>query len=298
MLEDKDLWGFVTGEETEPKGPPEAITAFNKRQRKALSTVCLQLRDAQLRQIQTAKNVQSAWKTLEGLYQTKSLANRLYLRRKLYSIQMHTGDSMANHINRIQSMADQLNSIGEPLNEEDIVMTLLGSLPDKFSTLITALESRSEPLTMEFVGARLLNQELRKSNFVQNSSDQAFFGAVKWPTSAHNSFPIRKTIYCKYCKKPGHLIKDCRKRMFSKKAKSEQANQASTDRDHLFISALCVSTKEDSKTWYIDSGASQHMSNQKEWFSSFQPIPTRKVYLGDDYTLDAIGMVTISINLG
>ncbi len=41
--------------------------------------------------------------------------------------------------------------------------------------------------------------------------------------------------------------------------------------------------------WIIDSGATQHMRFKREWFTTYESIVPRKVYMGDDTILEAIG---------
>jgi transposase InsO family protein len=49
--------------------------------------------------------------------------------------------------------------------------------------------------------------------------------------------------------------------------------------------------------WYVDSGATQHMTCQKEWFQTFESIPPRQVALGDDYVLEAVGRGEVLLKL-
>ncbi|GJZ06205.1 hypothetical protein Tco_0539998 [Tanacetum coccineum] len=46
------------------------------------------------------------WKKIETLYMKKSLANRLYLKRKLYTIQMHPGKSQSEHIDEFHKLLE------------------------------------------------------------------------------------------------------------------------------------------------------------------------------------------------
>ena len=46
VLEEKDLWEIVTGKEERPIGAGEKVQAYDKRCRKALATICLNLKDS------------------------------------------------------------------------------------------------------------------------------------------------------------------------------------------------------------------------------------------------------------
>jgi len=54
----------------------------------------------------------------------------------------------------------------------------------------------------------------------------------------------------------------------------------------------------DSHTWYLDSGATQHMTPIKEYFMNYTIInPPLKVYSCDDQVHEAIGKGTVQIHL-
>jgi len=41
--------------------------------------------------------------------------------------------------------------------------------------------------------------------------------------------------------------------------------------------------------WIVDFGATQHMTFEQEWFTTYERISPRTVFMGDDTILDAIG---------
>ena len=44
------------------------------------------------------------------------------------------------------------------------------------------------------------------------------------------------------------------------------------------------------QTWIVDSGASAHMSSQRNWFKTYQEIrPLCRVWLGDHRYIEAVG---------
>ncbi len=60
----------------------------------------------------------------------------------------------------------------------------------------------------------------------------------------------------------------------------------------LFISSVCKDA------WFINFGTSQHLTFQKEVFSTFEEfILNHKVYLGDNSMIDVCGKGTIVFNL-
>ena len=61
---------------------------------KAHSAIILSLGDKVLRQVSKKTTAVGVWLKLEGLYMTKSLVNRLYLKQSLYSFKMHEDRSV------------------------------------------------------------------------------------------------------------------------------------------------------------------------------------------------------------
>jgi hypothetical protein len=74
------------------------------------------------------------WENLGKLYQSKSLVNKLFLRKKLYNLRMRDGDSVAEHLNAFNTMVSQLASVEIKISDEDKCINLLFSLPDSWET--------------------------------------------------------------------------------------------------------------------------------------------------------------------
>ena len=57
------------------------------------------------------------WKKLADQFQKKTWANKLELRRKLYSLKLKDGDSVHSHIKAMTEVFDSLSVIGDPVSE-------------------------------------------------------------------------------------------------------------------------------------------------------------------------------------
>ena len=113
VLEERDLWDVVSG-----KVKLEHCTSnldqatFKRKSRKALAIICLAMEDLQLPLVRSAKDAHDAWSRLEGHYEKKSLANKLFLRRRFFTTMMGEGDDVLEHINRLKTLAEQLDAVG------------------------------------------------------------------------------------------------------------------------------------------------------------------------------------------
>jgi hypothetical protein len=63
---------------------------------------------------------------------TKSLANKLRLKERLYTICMSEGTSMQSHLNEFNSIIVDLESLNVKIDDEDKTILLVVSLPPYF----------------------------------------------------------------------------------------------------------------------------------------------------------------------
>ena len=148
VLEERDLWEVTSGEiKMEQQTSALDQTMFKRKSWKALAMICLAMEDSQLPLVRSASGPLDAWSRLEGHSEKKSLANKLFLRRRFFTAKMEEGDDVLAHINKLRTLAEQLDAVGAPVSEDDLVITLLGSLSETYQFLITALELRSDTLT-------------------------------------------------------------------------------------------------------------------------------------------------------
>ena len=88
------------------------------------------------------------------------------------------------------------------------------------------------------------------------------------------------------CHNQGHFASQCRDR--KKKSNTQMAGSAEVEMfsknfDEEFCLIACMASTTSSSIWYIDSGASSHMTGRKRFFRDMQERGTRiHVELGDD----------------
>ncbi|KAF1318445.1 Integrase catalytic core protein, partial [Globisporangium splendens] len=295
VLEERELWEVVSGEIKLEHCQTESDQAvYRKKSRKALAIICLALEDSQLPLVRSASGAHDAWSKLEAHFEKKSLANKLSLRRRFFTAMMEDGNDVLQHINKLKTLAEQLDAVGAPVSEEDLVITLLGSLSESYQFLITALESRADTLTWGLVTARLMHEDMkRKEQHGEGfASDQAFMTS----DSKRKGRPMKKTGACRHCGKHGHWIAECptRNQENSDRRRQQHAHFARDDtgfddNDYLFMARDDVGGHADASIWLIDSGATQHMTCSKACLKNYRAIKPVQVHLADDGTVEAIG---------
>ena len=293
------LWSIVNGTETIPdEGHMDRRVKFETRRDRALALIVLSIQPSLLYLLGEPDDPVAVWRKLSDQFQKKTWANKLVLRRRLYSLKLKEGDSVQKHIREMTEIFEELAVIGDPVKEEDRVVHLLVSLSESYNMLVTALEANSDIPPMEVVTERLVHEERKQKD--REDSEKVHPKAMPVTRS-------RKEIRCYYCKKLGHIKRDCRALKQSQNSRSREsrprANKA-TARDQIqdeSADALVVShalQAGSTGNWIVDSGATCHMCSNKKLFVDFQLLKKpMEVTLGDGHTLEAIGTGVVSLKM-
>ncbi|KAF2343936.1 hypothetical protein FHG87_025308 [Trinorchestia longiramus] len=138
-------------------------------------------------------------------------------------MKLENGQKLQDHLKVFVELFEELAIIGDAIVEEERVIILLSSLPDRFSTLVTALEAHEKIPAWEVVTERLLNEERRQRGSLGNV--------------------------------------DC-------------------------------------DSWIVDSGATQHMCNKKNQFSSYSDLSSPvRVEIGDGRALKGVGVGDVRLKI-
>ena len=153
------LWGIVADTEERPDVTTDADkhAKFVARRDRALATIVLAVDPSLLYLIGDPKDPRAVWQKLSGQFQIKTWANKLSLRKKLFTMKLSDSGSMREYIKRMTEIFDELAVIAEPISDEDKVVYLLAGLLESYDVLVTALESGSDTVpALENVTERLL----------------------------------------------------------------------------------------------------------------------------------------------
>jgi hypothetical protein len=177
---------------------------------------------------------------IEELYMTKSLANKLCLKERLYTIHMSEGTSVQSHLNEFNSIIMDIESLDVKIDDEDKVILLVVSLPFSFKHFKEIMfYGNNTSLSFENVKSNLLSKE--KFN-VDSRSEPKGEGLIVRGSRDHKS-----NLYCRYCRKNTHHISQCPKVRNKEERKKKELDKSSVEANFVetldsgksFVCCLC-----------------------------------------------------------
>lgn len=230
------------------------------------------------------------WEALARRYDDHGLKRKIGLLRHLISIRLESKNDMQEYIDQITTKANQLNAIGFDLSDEWLVSILLAGLPDEFSPLIMGLEAAGHELTSDYIVSKLLDSDGTGDG--DGEVGGAFAAKNKWS---------HKKKRCFNCNSDKHLANKCDKPKKEKKdAKNEhkslKTEQKSSKSSAAFFSVAALQATHIDE-WYLDSGASCHMTSNKSLFDSLSDGHGGSVMAADGKKLnvEAVGDVQLAV---
>ncbi|MFQ6666886.1 hypothetical protein Gotur_033084 [Gossypium turneri] len=149
------------------------------------------------------KTTFTLWKRLEILYVTKSLANRLVLKQRLYTFCMNECEHLRDHISQIITILNDLKNVDVQIKDEDQIMLILCSLPPSYKSFRETLIYGRDNLSFEDVKGHLLSKDKLDNEF---GSNRKLDRKVSILVASRKRDKI-----CRYCKKLGHIEAYCYK---------------------------------------------------------------------------------------
>ncbi|VFR03569.1 unnamed protein product [Cuscuta campestris] len=274
----------------------------------ATSTICLCLANNTLREVLGLTDPVDIWDKLESRYKSKSLTSRLYLKKRLFGLQMAEEANFNGHLDEFNKITTELESIDVKIEEEDKALLLLASLSSSFDNIVTTLLFGKETLKFdEVVAALLMNETRRGGNGVSNDGQALVAkgagrerGRSKERGAASQRFKSSsKSFRCYYCDEEGHFKRDCPKRRKEKKdgkipvtAVAEGSKQESEE--DLFLATTKSLGKSD---WILDSGCPFHMCSVKEQFDTYQTCDGGAVKMANGARSKIAGVGTVQVRM-
>ncbi|GJT33553.1 zinc finger, CCHC-type containing protein [Tanacetum coccineum] len=273
-------------------------TELNK---KAHSAVILCLGNKVLREVTRKTTVAGVWSKLKTLYMTKSLDNKLYLKKKLYTFYMPAGRKIFEHIDEFNKIVLDLANIEVKFKDEDLALLLLTSTASYKHFVDTLLYER-EYLTLEDVMATLNSKEIKERSKVKGDDGKRLY--VRGRTDRRDSRQSKGKsksksrggrLKCYICQSEDHLKRNClknnRKKSTGYVKKDEQPSSNGSTYDYSEV--MIVMRAQALLNWIVDSGCSYHMTPRLDILFDFLECDGGSVQLATGSVRSKSGKVKV-----
>lgn len=285
ILKNAKVFEIVERTFTDEDKPADFENNDLKAQNVIITSVC----EKTITQLVSCKTAAEMWSRIEALYGTANSANIHALQQQFYAY-TYKGNGIANHISELENLSHSLSTCGEAVSECMLLNKILSTLPVQYKHFHSAWDSTATK-DLNTLTSRLLVEEQRLTNDTVSEQVEGAFAVKKFDKKYHKKLQSnKKNDACNYCKKLGHWEKDC---WFKKNKNSKNKKDSSSS--HAFTS---LATNEFSENWYLDTGASHHMTGNMDWFDKYVPKASANyVTIGNGDKLNVVGEGIININV-
>lgn len=252
--------------------------------------------DAHRIQVQAETSAKAIMGNLKRQYADTSANNKHQLLADFFGYKKIHSDTLNMHFGRLKEMRATLASLGEKMSEDLFQIALIRSLPDEFSDTLREWNRTHPSLkTTEFLCSCIQQRgrEIEKSEEVLVATRKQF----KDMTIAEK----KRVTNCAKCHKRGHWAKECPQVQASVRAPVQAALLAEEDKDNeqeefdivLNIGNIDSTLKNE---WVADSGATNHMANNLDWFVEYQQYPMPKwCVVGNGAEVEILGVGKVEL---
>ena len=221
----------------------------------------------------------------------KSDANYLSLVISLYNLKLDSIDNIEGFLEKSKNLYNDINTMAkddEKLSEKMFVSLILAKVKDKFR-FIGDLELNPDPvINMTTIFAKMISESRSSINKPRSSDSNHSLNVL---AVHHNK---QRKLFCNYCKRNNHVIKDCFLRQKANQNRSSSSSSSSStnpsssnppstssssnnDRfkrvSSVTLSINSLSSNLQKDQWLFDSGADNHFCCNRRWFKQIWSIP-------------------------
>ncbi|CAA0357000.1 unnamed protein product [Arabidopsis thaliana] len=284
----------------------------------------------QIGELETAKEVWEAIKSKHVGAERVKEARLQTLMAEFDRITMKETESIDSFSDKLAEIASKTAALGENIETPKLVKKFLKSVPrKKYIQIVASLEQVLDlnKISFEEIVGRLKVYEDRVCPEEETQDDQTKLMYSNSETNYQGDYRNRgrggrgyyrgrgrgrnggrdlTNVTCFRCDKTGHFASQCPDRLLKLQEAQEAETKSTQDADELMMHEVvflnenhCVPSKfetnlEGEEFWYLDNGASNHMTGDRRYFNQLDESVTGKFRFGDDSRIDIKGKGTIT----
>eukprot|EP00253_Pinus_taeda_P016289 PITA_16289 len=280
VLKDNSLKDFIDQEFPKPAAAnAQELAKWKKCVARARRILLEGVRDHIVLSLHGKKTLFSMWKTLKDLYQNSSDQRKLALKDKLQKIKCEKGNTISTYLNKLTTCRDELGSRETPRLGTTVIGSDAGGI---------ARSTRDGSSSKEDEENCTLVSKAKKGKEKDSHPKSS---------SSHGGKKINKSkVRCFNCHEVGHYATNFPLTKSKKGSKEGSEGEAFASQSELdFTLIACMVSSMMGCGWFLDSGASFHMTDDKSLFNTVEEKYLKiLIEMGNDERYSVSGVDTIS----
>lgn len=272
------------------------------------------------------RSANAIWTKLAAQHMQNASASTHVLQATFFHYQYVASHNLMQHITAIEGMAQQLEDLGQPMNQSQIMTKIVSTLPPTYRNFMTVWDNLGPTeKTMPQLITKLMNEQHRNvnpnENLATSKQAEAFVSQSRTKPrynervrerhdnkrprhectycgkSNHDQSTCRRRLNaeagiaeekCSYCHNYGHLLPACRKKAADDHTENKiKSSKAALSQTREEFGMAADTNSLDIHGWYADSGATHHMCGDKSMMHNYTNISSKS------WSVNGIGAIKL-----